>query len=204
MSTTINPVVHYRDLAAGSRFLVDAFGFVQHQAHQAEDGSTQYVELSLNGAPLGLGPHAAGSMFDTGPSVVYISLDEIVLSDGTGKLRNISIDDIHLWRPEPSVGLLPGAPPALPALVPFATKQNLRIGSPEYFTALRGKHPEKKVVEQSALKEGYIEAGQTISGYVYFEPVSGEDGKVHLEVKVRSGAQSGVLTETEIPFAVEE
>ena len=135
---------------------------------------------------------------------IHISLDEIVLSDGTGKLRNISIDDIHLWRPEPSVGLLPGAPPALPALVPFATKQNLRIGSPEYFTALRGKHPEKKVVEQSALKEGYIEAGQTISGYVYFEPVSGEDGKVHLEVKVRSGAQSGVLTETEIPFAVEE
>ena len=77
MSTTINPVVHYRDLAAGSRFLVEAFGFVQHQAHQAEDGSTQYVELSLNGAPLGLGPHSPGSMFDTGPSVVYISLDEV-------------------------------------------------------------------------------------------------------------------------------
>jgi hypothetical protein len=36
------------------------------------------------------------------------------------------------------------------------------------------------------------------------EPVSGADGKVKLEVKVRSGAQSGVLTETEIPFAVEQ
>jgi uncharacterized glyoxalase superfamily protein PhnB len=77
MRTTINPVVHYRDLAAGSRFLVEAFGFVLQQAHQAEDGSTQYVELSLDGAPLGLGPHSPGSMFDTGPSVVYISLDEV-------------------------------------------------------------------------------------------------------------------------------
>ncbi len=77
MSTTINPVVHYRDLAAGSRFLVEAFGFVQHQAHQAGDGSVQYVELSLNGASLGLGPHTPGSIFDTGPSVVYISLDEV-------------------------------------------------------------------------------------------------------------------------------
>ena len=56
MATTINPVVHYRDLDAGARFLVEAFGFVQHEAHKADDGSIQYVELSLNGAPLGLGP----------------------------------------------------------------------------------------------------------------------------------------------------
>jgi len=77
MATTINPVVHYRDLDAGARYLVETFGFVQHAAHKAGDGSTQYIELSLNGAPLGLGPHAAGSIFDTGPAVVYISLDEV-------------------------------------------------------------------------------------------------------------------------------
>ena len=77
MTTTINPVVHYRDLAAGSRFLVEAFGFEQKAAHQAEDGSLQYVELALNGAPLGLGPTTEGSMFDTGPAVVYISLDDV-------------------------------------------------------------------------------------------------------------------------------
>lgn len=77
MVTTINPVVHCRDLEAGARFLVDAFGFVQHEAHKADDGSVPYVELSLDGAPLGLGAHTAGSMFDTGPAVVYISLDEV-------------------------------------------------------------------------------------------------------------------------------
>ena len=77
MATTINPVVHYRDVAAGARFLVDVFGFEQHEAHAGDDGVVQYVELSLNGAPLGLGALAEGSMFDTGPAVVYISLDEI-------------------------------------------------------------------------------------------------------------------------------
>lgn len=77
MTTTINPVVHYRDLDAGGRFLVDAFGFVKHATHKADDGSIQYVELSLNAAPLGLGAHTEGSMFDTGPAVVYISLDEV-------------------------------------------------------------------------------------------------------------------------------
>ena len=77
MATTINPVVSYRDLEAGARFLVETFGFVQHEAYKADDGTFQYVELSLNGALLGLGAHAEGSMFDTGPAVVYISLDEV-------------------------------------------------------------------------------------------------------------------------------
>lgn len=79
-STTISPVVHYRDLEAGSRFLVETFGFVEDAAHRGEDGTMQYVELSLDGAPLGLGPHTEGSIFDTGPAVVYISLD------GPGKI----------------------------------------------------------------------------------------------------------------------
>ena len=77
MTTTINPVVHYRDLASGARFLIDTFGFVQHRAHEDDNGKVQYVELSLHGAPLGLGAHADGSMFDTGPAVVYISLYEV-------------------------------------------------------------------------------------------------------------------------------
>jgi uncharacterized glyoxalase superfamily protein PhnB len=77
MATTINPVVQYRDLDAGARYLVETFGFVQHEAHKADDGSLHYVELSLNGAPLGLGRLTEGSMFDTGPAVVYVSLEEV-------------------------------------------------------------------------------------------------------------------------------
>ena len=77
MATTINPVVHYRDPAAGTRFLVEAFGFEHHQTHQSDDGTIQYVELSLDGAPLGLGATVEGSMFDLGPTAVYISVAEV-------------------------------------------------------------------------------------------------------------------------------
>lgn len=77
MTTTINPVVHFRDVQAGADFLVAAFGFVQHVAHEDPSGAVQYVEMSLDGAPLGFGPKVEGSAFDTGPSAVYISLDEV-------------------------------------------------------------------------------------------------------------------------------
>jgi len=75
--TTINPVVHYADPDEGARWLVEAFGFVHHQSHASPDGDVQYVETSLDGAPLGIGRTTPGSMFDLGPAVVYISLDDI-------------------------------------------------------------------------------------------------------------------------------
>jgi hypothetical protein len=134
---------------------------------------------------------------------IHVDLEEILLSGKDGAIQSVRIEDIHLWRPEPTVGLLPGAPPVLP-LVSTRAMRNLRLGSPEYFTLVRGKHPEKKLVEQSALQSGYIESGQTISGYVYFEQVFDADQRVKLQVRVRSGAQSGTLTDTAIPFAVEE
>ena len=71
------PTLRARDARALIRFLVDAFGFEQQAAHEGDDGSLRYVELRLLGAPLGLSPHVAGSMFDTGPAVVYISLDDV-------------------------------------------------------------------------------------------------------------------------------
>jgi uncharacterized glyoxalase superfamily protein PhnB len=77
MPTTISPVVHFRDLAAGARFLVDTFGFDEREATKGPDGELVYVELSLDGVALGVGPTAEGSMFDLGPTAVYISLDEV-------------------------------------------------------------------------------------------------------------------------------
>ena len=77
MPTTINPVVHYADPEKGARWLVDAFGFVLHEAHASPDGEVQYVETSLDGVPLGIGRTTEGSMFDLGPAVVYISYDDV-------------------------------------------------------------------------------------------------------------------------------
>jgi uncharacterized glyoxalase superfamily protein PhnB len=77
MPTTINPVVHFRDLAAGVRFLVEAFGFEEREASKGPDGELVYVELTLDGASLGVGSTEEGSMFDLGPTGVYVSLDEV-------------------------------------------------------------------------------------------------------------------------------
>jgi uncharacterized glyoxalase superfamily protein PhnB len=77
MTTTIHPVVHFRDLEQGVRYLVDTFGFAEEQVHKGDDGSWQYAELSLDGAPLGIGPSAEGSMFDLGPTSIYIAVDEV-------------------------------------------------------------------------------------------------------------------------------
>jgi hypothetical protein len=164
----------------------------------AEVGSTPTNELPKTLTPMKI------TIRNTTDRGIHVSLDEIILSE-TGRAQQVvSIDDIHLWRMEPTVGLLPGALPGLPGLLSSRHMKNLRMGSPEYFTLVRGKHPHKKRVEETALKGGYIEAGQTVSGYVYFEPVSGDDGRVRLEVRIRSGAQSGTLTNSHIPFTVEK
>ena len=77
MSTTINPVVHFRDLERALSLLSEAFGFEELAVHRDEAGAIQYVEMALDGAPLGFGPTAEGSMFDLGPTSVYVSRDEI-------------------------------------------------------------------------------------------------------------------------------
>ena len=77
MPTTINPVVHFRDLEKGVRYLIDTFGFTEIQVHEGDDGGYQYAELAFDGAPLGIGPTAEGSMFDLGATSVYIAVDEV-------------------------------------------------------------------------------------------------------------------------------
>jgi uncharacterized glyoxalase superfamily protein PhnB len=77
MPTTINPVVHFRDPEKALGFLVEAFGFEELAVHRDDTGKVQYVEVSLEGAPLGFGPTAEGSMFDLGPTSIYIARDEV-------------------------------------------------------------------------------------------------------------------------------
>ena len=50
---------------------------MQHEAHKAPDGSPPVRGALAERCALGLGAYAEGSMFDTGPAVVYISLDEV-------------------------------------------------------------------------------------------------------------------------------
>jgi uncharacterized glyoxalase superfamily protein PhnB len=73
----ISEVARLRD--AGLRFRNDIVAGPGGSQILLEDPSgpvVHYRDLDER-APLGLGPHTEGSMFDTGPTVVYISLDEV-------------------------------------------------------------------------------------------------------------------------------
>lgn len=73
----ITPVLHYKDLEAGVRFLAAAFGFREHQLHKGPDGEVVYAELVLGDFHLGMGQTAQGdSPFDLGPTALYVRLDD--------------------------------------------------------------------------------------------------------------------------------
>jgi len=76
-NVTISPVLHYRDLEAGIRFLTEAVGFREHALHKGPDGEIQYAELELGGAGLGVGRSAGGdSPYELGPTAIYVGLDD--------------------------------------------------------------------------------------------------------------------------------
>jgi uncharacterized glyoxalase superfamily protein PhnB len=77
VTASISPVLHYSDPEKASRFLQDAFGFVEREAYRDPDGNIVYVETTLDGCTIGFGPKAeGGSVFDLGPTAVYAAIDD--------------------------------------------------------------------------------------------------------------------------------
>jgi uncharacterized glyoxalase superfamily protein PhnB len=78
MTATISPVLHYRDLEKAMIFLAEAFGFAEHAVHRSPEGDLAYVEMTFDGATIGLGGGAGnGGLFDLGPTAVYVSTDDV-------------------------------------------------------------------------------------------------------------------------------
>jgi uncharacterized glyoxalase superfamily protein PhnB len=71
----IRPVLHYSDLEKAIRFFRDAFGFDEQSVARDPSGAIQYAEMELGGCSIGFGP-TTGSIFDMGPSAVYVGLDD--------------------------------------------------------------------------------------------------------------------------------
>jgi uncharacterized glyoxalase superfamily protein PhnB len=69
---TIIPALRYPDARAAIDFLVSAFGFTEHAAHQ-QDGVIGHAELRLDDAWVMLGDTRAGSGdFPHGPTTIYV------------------------------------------------------------------------------------------------------------------------------------
>jgi uncharacterized glyoxalase superfamily protein PhnB len=77
MTATIQPVLHYADLAKGVAYLTETFGFAEHVIHRTPEGEPVYAELFLDGCYLGVGATSSeASPFDLGPTVLYVAIDD--------------------------------------------------------------------------------------------------------------------------------
>ena len=72
------PVIRYSDARAAVQFLGDAFGFTATQVYDGPDGSVAHAELTWEGGMVMLGQKGQGGVLpdDTGPSVVYVVVDD--------------------------------------------------------------------------------------------------------------------------------
>ena len=63
---------------AAIRFLVDAFGFTEHEVHKGPDGEIAHAELSFDNGMVMLGPSGgAEAVFDTGAQSIYVVADDV-------------------------------------------------------------------------------------------------------------------------------
>jgi uncharacterized glyoxalase superfamily protein PhnB len=73
LAPSIYPVLRYSDPATAIRFLVDAFGFSEHEIHNGPDGEIAHAELSFGNGMLMVGPSGGGeAVFDTGAQSIYV------------------------------------------------------------------------------------------------------------------------------------
>jgi uncharacterized glyoxalase superfamily protein PhnB len=73
-----NPVLRYGDGEKAMVFLEEAFGFEPGPVHRSPDGVIVHAEMKLGGQYIGLSERAKSekTIFDLGPCVVYVVLDD--------------------------------------------------------------------------------------------------------------------------------
>jgi uncharacterized glyoxalase superfamily protein PhnB len=73
-----NPVLRYADGEKAMTFLGDAFGFEPGPVHRSAEGVIVHAEMALGGQYIGLSERAKSetTIFDLGPCVVYVVLDD--------------------------------------------------------------------------------------------------------------------------------
>ncbi|MGH9137722.1 MAG: VOC family protein [Acidimicrobiales bacterium] len=78
LAPSIYPVLRYAHPAAAIQFLVDAFGFREHEVHKGPDGEIAHAELSFGNGMVMLGPSGAGeAVLATGPESIYVVADDV-------------------------------------------------------------------------------------------------------------------------------
>jgi uncharacterized glyoxalase superfamily protein PhnB len=75
---SIYPVLRYAEPASAIQFLVDAFGFAEHEVHRGPDGEIAHAQLSFDNGMVMLGPSGGSeAVFDTGEQSIYVVADDV-------------------------------------------------------------------------------------------------------------------------------
>lgn len=75
---TIYPVIRFADCEAGIAFLVEAFGFAEHQVDRGPGGQIVHAEVRFGNGFVMVGPNSGEeSVFDTGAQSVYVVADDV-------------------------------------------------------------------------------------------------------------------------------
>lgn len=137
---------------------------------------------------------------------IHVSLDSIELAKGDFALAAVEPTSIE---PRPYVrgtGLDPASPFVQPG--PGAVGIDLRLAT--QYPALQrelsfgdtGVDARRAEIISKAFPDGFIEAGQTREGFVYFEDIP-KTGQLNLIIPVHTGQGSGAMTTLTVPLQVE-
>jgi hypothetical protein len=165
---------------------------------------------------------------DAGGSPVYLPMYvepvRIAIHNGSDRGIHVSLDAIELTRND-VVSLSPVAPKdieprpyvrgtGLDPASPFAQTGPGSVGidvrlATEYPAVYRGLtmgdtgiDVRRAEIIDKAFTDGYIEAGQTREGFVYFENVPTNADRLNLVIPVHTGQGSGTMTTLTVPLEV--
>jgi len=143
------------------------------------------------------------SVRNQGQSGVHVALGDIELRGESEAVRAELASSIVPRPSVTSLGVDPGSPLAYqgqsgPGVVLPADVYG--VGGPNWLAPRDSGRPSE--IESMAFSGGYVDAGQSRSGFVYFGDLPGDGETLTLRIVVRSGESSGAVWNAELPFHV--
>jgi len=137
---------------------------------------------------------------------IHVSLDSIELTRGHFALAAVEPNTIEPRPYVTGMGLDPASPFAHSG--PGAVGIDLRLAT--QYPALHreltfgdsGMDVRRHEIIRKAFPDGFIEAGQTREGFVYFEDIPKSKGQLNLVIPVHTGQGSGATTTLTVPLEV--
>jgi hypothetical protein len=137
---------------------------------------------------------------------IHVSLDSIELAKDNVALSPVAPRDIEPLPYVTGTGLDPASPFAQSGVGPVGVDIRLATEFPAVYHQLTmgdtGVDMRRAEIIDKGFADGFIEAGQTREGFVYFENVPTHVQQLNLIIPVHTGQGSGAMTTLTVPLEV--